>query len=130
MSATVLYMSMSVDGFIAGPNETPANALGDGGERLHEWLLSRGAEDDGPAPPRVTKRSGARSSGVVNRQIVDEFMSTGAVVAGRARWSLPTTGMAITTACRSHHQSQHPAHSTISARRMKSRGRRGAAGRR
>src|SRR6185312_11521120 len=25
MSATVLYMSMSFDGFIAGPNETPAN---------------------------------------------------------------------------------------------------------
>ena len=31
MSTTVLYMSMSLDGFIAGPNETDDNGLGDGG---------------------------------------------------------------------------------------------------
>ena len=31
MSATVLYMSMSLDGFIAGPNAGPDNGLGDGG---------------------------------------------------------------------------------------------------
>lgn len=30
MSSTVLYMSMSLDGFIAGPNEGPDNALGPG----------------------------------------------------------------------------------------------------
>ena len=40
MSATVLYMSMSLDGFIAGPNERPDNGLGDGGHRLHEWVLA------------------------------------------------------------------------------------------
>ena len=38
MSATVLYMSVSLDGFIAGPNESFENRLGDGGERLHEWV--------------------------------------------------------------------------------------------
>ena len=64
MSSTVLYMSMSLDGFIAGPNETVDNGLGDGGHRLHEWALS---ED----------RTG------VNGQVIGEFMSTGAVVAGR-----------------------------------------------
>ena len=37
--STVLYMSMSLDGFIAGPDERPDNGLGDGGERLHEWLF-------------------------------------------------------------------------------------------
>jgi dihydrofolate reductase len=63
MSSTVLYMSMSLDGYIAGPNETDENGLGDGGGRLHEWVF----------PPE----------GEVNTQIVDEFMSTGAVVAGR-----------------------------------------------
>jgi polyisoprenoid-binding protein YceI len=36
VTAVVLYMSMSVDGFIAGPNEGPENGLGDGGHRLHE----------------------------------------------------------------------------------------------
>jgi dihydrofolate reductase len=30
-------MSMSLDGFIAGPNEGPDNGLGDGGHRLHQW---------------------------------------------------------------------------------------------
>jgi hypothetical protein len=39
MASTVLYMSMSLDGFAAGPNETYENGLGDGGERLHEWVL-------------------------------------------------------------------------------------------
>ncbi len=72
MSATVLYMSISLDGFIAGPNERVDNGLGDGGDRLHEWLT--GAEAD-PKEELVRPR--------VNSQIVEEFMSTGAVVAGR-----------------------------------------------
>jgi hypothetical protein len=36
MSATVLFMSTSLDGFVAGPNESMDNGLGDGGERLVE----------------------------------------------------------------------------------------------
>jgi dihydrofolate reductase len=75
MSATVLYMSMSLDGFIAGPNEGPGNGLGDGGERLHEWILT--GEDGGETGPPAVVRDG------VNGQIVQEVMSTGAVVAGR-----------------------------------------------
>jgi dihydrofolate reductase len=70
MSATVLYMSMSLDGFAAGPNESPDNGLGDGGHRLHEWWLA-GAEEGSGRP------AGA------NGEIYDEAMATGAVVAGR-----------------------------------------------
>jgi len=66
MSTTVLYMSMSLDGYVAGPNAGPDNGLGDGGDRLHDWVLT----DDGFA------------SDGVNGQIVREFMSTGAIVAG------------------------------------------------
>jgi dihydrofolate reductase len=73
VSATVLYMSMSLDGFIAGPNEGPGNGLGDGGHRLHEWALP-GADADHKA---ISDLAG------VNGQVVDEFMATGAVVAGR-----------------------------------------------
>ena len=73
MSATVLYMSMSLDGFIAGPNEGPDNGLGDGGHRLHEWFMTGGDVD----------LDAVRHSGGVNAKLVDEFMSTGAVVAGR-----------------------------------------------
>ena len=75
MSATVLYMSMSLDGFIAGPNERLDNGLGDGGERLHEWALAGG---HGPDDLEATRRSGG-----VNGKVIDEFMATGAVVAGR-----------------------------------------------
>jgi dihydrofolate reductase len=64
MSATVLYMSMSLDGFIAGPNVRPDNGLGDGGQRLHDWII-----------PSV--------QGATNQQVLNELMSTGAVVAGR-----------------------------------------------
>ena len=75
MSSTVLYMSMSLDGFIAGPNESPDNGLGDGGERLHEWVFP-GLEGGDLAAAAARLRG-------VNRQVHDEFMSTGAVVAGR-----------------------------------------------
>jgi dihydrofolate reductase len=74
VSATVLYMSMSLDGFIAGPNETDDNGLGDGGHRLHEWALTS-ADGDHESMSSLTG---------VNGQIVDEFMATGAIVAGRA----------------------------------------------
>ena len=37
MSASVLYMSMSLDGYIAGPDDEPGNPGGDGFMRLHEW---------------------------------------------------------------------------------------------
>jgi dihydrofolate reductase len=73
VSATVLYMSVSLDGFIAGPNEGPDNGLGDGGHRLHEWALT-GADGDRDT---ISGRAG------VNGQVVDEAMATGAVVAGR-----------------------------------------------
>jgi dihydrofolate reductase len=74
VSATVLYMSMSLDGFIAGPNAGPGNGLGDGGDRLHEWFLTAGDADHKAISGRLTG---------VNGQIVDEFMATGAIVAGR-----------------------------------------------
>jgi dihydrofolate reductase len=66
-------MSMSLDGFIAGPNEGPDNPLGDGGHRLHEWAIAAGDVD----------LEAIRRLGGVNGRVVDEFMSTGAVVAGR-----------------------------------------------
>ena len=74
MSSTVLYMSMSLDGFIAGPNEGPDNGLGDGGHRLHEWAFTGAAADPSGVPGRPPG---------VNGEVYDEMMSTGAVVAGR-----------------------------------------------
>jgi dihydrofolate reductase len=33
-------ISMSLDGYVAGPNQSEENPLGEGGERLHEWALA------------------------------------------------------------------------------------------
>jgi len=74
MSATVLYMSMSLDGFIAGPNEGPGNGLGDGGDRLHDWIFAGAPTEHSGVPGRPPGVNGA---------VMDEAMATGAVVAGR-----------------------------------------------
>ncbi|HWN72526.1 MAG TPA: dihydrofolate reductase family protein [Solirubrobacterales bacterium] len=74
MSASVLYMSMSLDGFVAGPNERVDNGLGDGGERLHEWIFAGPPTGHGGVPGRPEG---------VNGEVMDEAMATGAVVAGR-----------------------------------------------
>jgi dihydrofolate reductase len=39
MAKLTLDISMSLDGFIAGPNRTVEQPLGEGGEQLHEWIL-------------------------------------------------------------------------------------------
>jgi len=85
VSATVLYMSMSLDGFVTGPNAGPGNGLGDGGARLHQWVLAGG--DD------VRDVETVRRSGGVNGGVIDEFMSSGAVVAGRGTFE-PAGGWA------------------------------------
>jgi dihydrofolate reductase len=69
VSTSVLYMSMSVDGYIAGPNDRPGNPGGDEFPRLHEWAATPQGEflrSDGPA--------GA---------FIDEINATGAVLSGR-----------------------------------------------
>jgi hypothetical protein len=38
MGKFITDMSMSLDGFIAGPNDDADRPLGDGGDRLHEWV--------------------------------------------------------------------------------------------
>ena len=69
MSASVLYMSMSLDGYIAGPNDEPDNPGGKGFNRLHEWY--------GESQPSGAGRSKASA------EFLDEMNATGAVLAGR-----------------------------------------------
>ncbi|TDD24687.1 dihydrofolate reductase [Kribbella turkmenica] len=64
-----LYMSMSLDGFITGPDDKPGQELGRGGGRLFNWL------DDRMKPG-------------VNGQVVGEALATGAVIAGRRTFEL------------------------------------------
>ena len=64
-----LYMSMSLDGFIAGPDDRKGQELGRGGGRLFNWLDDR--MSDGP-----------------NGQVFREAMATGAVISGRRTFEL------------------------------------------
>ena len=67
MASSVLYMSMSLDGYIAGPNDEPGNPGGDGFMRLHDWLAD--GESGQPAGPAG--------------ELVDQMNATGAVLVGR-----------------------------------------------
>ena len=95
MAKTVLDMSMSLDGFVAGPNETPENGLGDRGEASALLVRCRSRGPTTEESRAVPMRSMARS--------IDEVMATG--VGGRrdvAPSSRPDGGTATTTtACRS-----------------------------
>jgi dihydrofolate reductase len=62
-------MSMSLDGYIAGPNDVPGNTGGDGFGRLHEWFVAPDGEF-------------RRPDGLAG-EFMDEMNATGAVLVGR-----------------------------------------------
>jgi len=66
MTQVHLSMSISADGFVAGPNQNEDNPLGEGGLALHAWHLGDQAEHP------------------VNKQVADEMMKGfGAFIMGR-----------------------------------------------
>jgi dihydrofolate reductase len=68
MGTVFLEITMSLDGFVAGPDVDMEEPMGKGGEVLHEWLFGDGSH--------------APTEG--DRQVADEmFASTGAFVLGR-----------------------------------------------
>jgi dihydrofolate reductase len=76
MTDVIIQMSMSLDGYIAGPNDSDTNGLGDGGERLHEWLFAGG---------------GAPGEGLTaaDQEVFDDLRSTsGAMLTGRRLYDI------------------------------------------
>jgi dihydrofolate reductase len=69
VATSVLYMSMSLDGFIAGPGDTPENPGGDGFMRLHDWFIGPDGE--------FGKVSGAA------REVFEEMSDFSSILAGR-----------------------------------------------
>jgi dihydrofolate reductase len=55
MGKVTTGFSMSLDGFVAGPNDNPENSLGDGGDRLFRWYFSGDATHQVPSGNRVFK---------------------------------------------------------------------------
>jgi dihydrofolate reductase len=76
MSKLRLKISMSLDGFVAGPEQSVANPLGIGGMKLHEWVF----------PLKVWRSMHGMEGGEVNEssKVVEESMANiGATIMGR-----------------------------------------------
>jgi dihydrofolate reductase len=81
MGKVVIDMSMSLDGYVAGPDDGKAQGLGgNGGEHLHDWLFS------GHEPCQLSPffRPEGR-----NREVADELLtSTGVMLTGRRTFDI------------------------------------------
>jgi dihydrofolate reductase len=71
MSTVTCDLTVSVDGFLAGPNQTPENPLGEGGEELHRWQFEEPA---------------------ANAKELEGILSAGAYIMGRNMFAGPGTG--------------------------------------
>jgi dihydrofolate reductase len=80
MGQVVLDISISLDGFIAGPNPTLEQPLGVGGERLHEWAFRLEAWRE-----RHGLSGGERNED--SEMVAETLATTGAVVMGRRMFS-------------------------------------------
>jgi dihydrofolate reductase len=79
MGKVIVDLSMSLDGYIAGPNDGPGNPLGDGGEALFEWMHTN------------TEAYGTRdfiNPPEASREVVDEWFEGGAIISGRRTYDI------------------------------------------
>lgn len=65
MSKIILNISMSLDGFTAGPDIRPEEPMGDNGEKLHDWMFGSGISNETKAI------------------VADFFTNTGAYIMGK-----------------------------------------------
>ncbi len=80
MAQVRLDISMSLDGFVAGPDPTLEEPLGVGGERLHEWVFGL----------KTFRENHGMTGGETNRDdeiVAEGLAATGAVVMGRKMFS-------------------------------------------
>lgn len=83
MGKVVFNMTMSLDGFVAGPNDNPDNGLGDGGDALFNWYFSGDTEvklSEGTPVLKVSKKSA--------KILKDSFKMYGAGVWGRKTFDI------------------------------------------
>ena len=76
MSSVTCQISISLDGLVAGPNQSLQNPIGEGGMRLHQWVFETASwrEQHG-------LEGGARTA---DSEVVDElFQNVGAYIMGR-----------------------------------------------
>lgn len=74
MTIVVADISVSLDGFVTGPDAGPDNGLGTGGEPLHTWVFGSDDPVDAEILARSTERSGAV---VMGRNLFDVIDAPG-----------------------------------------------------
>ena len=85
MSKVRVHISTSLDGYVAGPNQSMENPLGEGGERLHDWIV----------PLKAWREPAGMGGGEenANSPIVREaFANVGAEIMGRGKFGPPSRG--------------------------------------
>lgn len=83
MGKVIFNMTMSLDGFVAGPNDSPENGLGDGGDALFNWYFSGDTDvpiSDGNMVLKVSAQSAAL--------LQEAFATYGAGVWGRRTFDI------------------------------------------
>ena len=81
MGRVVFDITTSLDGFIAGPNDGPEHPLGEGGEKLHEWVYGLVSWRE---PHGLEGGETGRDS-----EVLDEAMrNVGAIVLGKRMFDL------------------------------------------
>ncbi|MCR6109226.1 dihydrofolate reductase [Bacillus sp. A301a_S52] len=80
MGKVVVDMSMSLDGFIAGVNDSPKEPLGEGGAVLQQWLFNGQLE---------SRHSSFFKMNRISREVFDKSVdSTGAILTGRRTYNV------------------------------------------
>jgi dihydrofolate reductase len=80
MGKVVAEISTSLDGYVAGPNPTLENPLGEGGDQLHEWAVRLKSF-------RETHGLPGGETGPDDELLAKSVSATGAVVMGRQMFS-------------------------------------------
>jgi len=83
MAKVVVELSMSLDGFIAGPNDNSENSLGDGGDRLFKWYSTGDTDFPLPGTDMVFKVSHASAD-----FLRESWQNIGASVTGRRTFDI------------------------------------------
>jgi dihydrofolate reductase len=85
MSKVRVHISTSLDGYVAGPNQTQEEPLGHGGESLHDWMVAL----------KAWRESQGMEGGEVNENtpvVAQEHANVGAEVMGRGKFGPATRG--------------------------------------
>jgi dihydrofolate reductase len=76
MSSVTCQISISLDGFVAGPNQSIDDPIGAGGMRLHEWVFQTSSW-------RAQHGSGGGKHDVDSQVVADATKNVGAYIMGR-----------------------------------------------